>query len=193
MAADLKYRSITISGRICTGTTTLAKKLEEVLGWKRLEGGKLLWEPLRKKLGLAEYETGSRPDEEDLKFDAALKKKLKTESHLILETHLAGFDAQGIKGVFKILLVCENDRGEDQMAVRIDRMVNRNGVTVEEAKKHLEEREKRDLGKWQRLYGQGNPRWDPYNPRYFDLKINTYNHNQQETLRLALRVLGLKR
>src|SRR3989304_10616191 len=99
MVKDPKCHNITISGKICTGTTTLAKKLEEVLGWRRLEGGALLWEPLRKKLKLAESETGFRPDEEDLKFDAALKKTLKRESHLILETHLAGFNSQGIPGV----------------------------------------------------------------------------------------------
>lgn len=193
MGKRIKYRNITISGQICTGTTTLAKHLAVALDWRRIEGGEVFWEKVRKKLGLAEEETGKRPDGEDLEFDEALKRKLREEEENILETHLAGFNAQEIPGVFKILLVCENEKGEDQVAIRIDRMVNRNGTTVEQAKKHLEEREKMDLGKWRRLYGQNDPQWSPYNPRYFDLVINTYNHNQEETLELALKALGVKK
>ncbi|MBI4100779.1 AAA family ATPase [Candidatus Microgenomates bacterium] len=192
MIAQLKYRNIAISSKIGTGKTTLARHLEQALGWKRLEGGEIFWEPLRKKLNLSENETDRRPDEEDLKFDQALKERLNKEDHLIVETHLAGFDAQGIPGVFKILLVCE-DAGKDQVAIRIDRIVNRNGTTVEEAKEHIESREKKDLEKWRRLYSQGDPDWTPFNPDYFDLVINTFNHNQEETLRLALESLGFKK
>lgn len=191
MVANLKYQNITISGKICTGTTTLAENLAKVLGWRKLSGGKqLYWDEVRKRLGLSEEETGLRPDEEDLKFDAMLQEKLRKESHLILEAHLAGFDAQRIPGVFKILLVCENEKGEDQLAIRIDRMVNRNGITVEEAKNHIIEREKMDLEKWRRLYGKRDPTWNHYNPAYYDLVINTYNHNQEETLKIALEALG---
>lgn len=189
----MKFRNITISGKICTGTTTLAKHLESTLGWKRLEGGEVFWEKVRKNLGLLEEETGLRPDKEDLEFDESLKKRLGEEEKQIFETHLAGFDAQKIPGVFKILLVCEDGQGSDQVAIRIDRMVNRNGTTVEEAKKHLEEREKMDLGKWRRLYGTNDSNWDPYNPHYFDLIINTYNHNQEQTLDIALKALGIKK
>lgn len=185
----MEYRNITISGRICTGTTTLAENLAKVLGWKRIEGGEIIW-GARKRVGLSEEQTGFRPDEEDLRFDEAVKKLLREEKQQIFESHLAGFDAQGIPGVFKILLVCEDEKGEDQVAIRIDRMVNRNGVTVEEAKNHLKEREEKDFEKWQRLYGKGDSAWDPYNPVYYDLVINTYNHNQEETLKIALEALG---
>lgn len=194
MAVDFKYRNITISGKICTGTTTLANNLARVLGWEKISGGKqLYWDKLRKKLGLSEEETGLRPDSVDLKIDTMIKEKLRKENQLILETHLAGFDAQGMPGVLKILLVCEDSEGLDQVAIRIDRMVNRNGTTVEAAKKHLEAREKMDLGKWRRLYGKGDSTWDPYAPHDFDLIINTYNHNQEETLKIALNALGFKK
>lgn len=194
VSKDLKYRNITISGKICTGTTTLANNLAQALKWKAISGGKeLYWDELRKKLGLSEEETGLRPDEIDLKIDTMIKEKLKKDSQLILETHLAGFDAQDTPGVLKILLVCENEKGEDQPAIRIDRMVNRNGTTVEEAKKHLEEREKMDLEKWRRLYGGGDPNWNHYDPRYFDLVINTFNHNQEETLKIALKALDISK
>ena len=193
MVKELKYRNLIVSGKICTGTTTLAKHLTEALGWRRIEGGEIFWKPICKDLKLEEEQTGLRPDEEDLKFDACLKEKLRKENNLILESHLAGFDAQGIPGIFKILLVCESGKGEDQVAVRIDRMVNRNGTTVEGAKAHIKEREEEDLKKWRRLYGQARPDWDPYDPSSFDLIINTYNHNQEETLKIALKALGVEK
>lgn len=194
MEKKLKYRNITISGKICTGTTTLAKHLEEALGRKTISGGKeLYWDKLRKELGLSEEETDRRPDGIDLEIDALIAEKLRMENQLILETHLAGFNAQEIPGVFKILLVCEDEKGQDQVAIRIDRMVNRNGTTVEEAKRHLSEREEKDLEKWRRLYGKGDHNWNPYDPRYFDLVINTYNHNQEQTLDIALKALGFEK
>lgn len=38
------------------------------------------------------------------------------------------------------------------MILRIDRIVNRDGVSVEEAKKHLRMREESNLGKWSAMY-----------------------------------------
>lgn len=97
-------RNITVSGRIGAGSTTLAKGLQEKLGWKHIEGGDIFWEKVRGKLNLDSKDTNKRPDSEDEAFDASLKKMLKDESHLILETKLAGFNAQGIDGIFKILV-----------------------------------------------------------------------------------------
>jgi len=62
-------RIITISGRIASGSTTLAKHLAKHLNWKHLEGGEIFWEAVRKKLGLSEKDTNLRPDEEDQLFD----------------------------------------------------------------------------------------------------------------------------
>ena len=89
-------RMITISGRIASGSTTLAKKLSEVLGWKHIEGGEIFWEAVKSKLGLAEKDTNLRPDKEDEEFDKSLKKTLREGKNLILETKLAAFNAQGI-------------------------------------------------------------------------------------------------
>ena len=38
-----------------------------------------------------------------LKSSEKIKKLLKEEDNHVIQSHLAGFDAQGIKGVFKIL------------------------------------------------------------------------------------------
>ncbi len=183
-------RNITISGRIASGATTLAKHLSETLGWRHLEGGDIFWERVRSKLGLHVKDTDRRPDEEDKIFDEELKKMLREESHLILETKLAGFNAQGIPGVFKILVECVDEKGEDHMDIRIDRLANREQQSIQSAKQEVIEREKNDLEKWRRMYAGGDSNWVYWDPKYYDLVVNTYDHNPEESLNLVLENIG---
>lgn len=185
-------RNITISGRIGAGATTLAKGLEEKLGWRHIEGGEVFWEQARTRLKLASKDTHKRPDNEDQDFDAQLKKMLAEEKHLILETKLAGFNAQNIPGVFKILLVCEDSEGIDQTGIRIDRLLNREDITVEEAKQEVLEREGHDLDKWRKLYVSGDPSWTYWDPKYYDLVVNTYSHNHIQSVEYVLEHIGYK-
>lgn len=185
-------RIIAISGKIGAGSTTLAKGLAKILGWKQLEGGEIFWEAVRKRMGLDPKNTDLRPDVEDELFDAQLKKILHEDKHVILETKLAGVNAQGIDGVFKIAIICEDKNGVDQTAIRIDRLVNREGIPVEEAKEEVLTREKNDLDKWRRLYANNDPDWVYWDKKYYDLAINTFDHNQEESVRIALDAIGYK-
>lgn len=186
-------RIITISGRIASGATTLAKGLSRTLGWRRIEGGEVFWEAIRQKMGLSAKDTNLRPDQEDELFDRELKRILREDAHIILETKLAGFNAQVIEGVFKILVMCEKSDGEDQPQIRIDRLVNREGLSVDEAKEEVLVREENDLAKWRKLYAGGDPNWVYWDKKDYDLSINTYDHNQEETLKIALEAIGHKR
>ncbi len=179
-------RIITISGRIGSGSTTLADKLSKILAWRHIEGGEVFWEALRTKLGVEEKDTNLRDDKEDQDFDASLKKILQDGRDLILETKLAGFNAQGIPGVFKIAVICEDEDGNDQIGIRIDRLINREKISVEEAKDQAMEREKNDLEKWRKIYANDDPNWVYWDRKYYDLVVNTYDHNQAETLKIAL-------
>lgn len=185
-------RLITVSGRIASGSTTLAKKLAIALNWRHVEGGEIFWEAIRQKLGLDAKDTALRPDDEDEAFEQYQKQLLTQDKHIVLETKLAGFNAQGIDGVFKILVVCTDPAGEDQTNIRIDRLVNREGMSIEQAKEEVLVREKNDIEKWQRLYANNNDAWVYWNERYYDLVINTYSHDQQQTVDLALEAIGLK-
>src|SRR5258708_39594035 len=93
-------RIITVSGRIASGSTTLAHKIAKHLFWKHLEGGEIFWEKVRGKLNLMSKDTNFRPDTEDELFDKSLKKILTEDKNIVLESKLAGFNAQGIEGVF---------------------------------------------------------------------------------------------
>jgi cytidylate kinase len=183
-------RIIAVSGKIGAGSTTLAKGIAKHFGWKHLEGGEIFWEAVRKRMDLSPKDTNLRPDEEDKLFDEQLKKILTHDKHIVLETKLAGFNAQGIDGIFKILVLCEDKDGNDQMSVRIDRLVNRERIPVQEAKEEVLEREKNDISKWRKLYAEGDEDWVYWKPDYYDLVINTYTNNQDETLQMALEAIA---
>jgi cytidylate kinase len=188
-----QFRLITLSGRIASGSTTLAKKLAHQLHWRHLEGGEIFWEAVRKKMGLDPKDTDLRPDEEDVLFDRQLKKILQEDEHVVVETKLAGFNAQGIDNILKILVVCEDKDGVDQTSIRIDRLVNREGASIQEAKEEVIKREINDLEKWRKLYANEDPQWVYYDKSYYDLVINTYFHNQEEALSMVLDHLGIKK
>lgn len=182
-------RIIAVSGKIGAGSTTLAKGIAKHFGWKHLEGGEIFWEAVRKKMDLSPKDTNLRPDEEDRLFDEQLKKILTHDKHVVLETKLAGFNAQSIDGIFKILVLCEDKEGNDQMSLRIDRLVNRERIPVQEAKVEVLEREKNDIAKWRKLYAEGDDEWVYWKPEYYNLVLNTYENNQDETLRMALEAI----
>lgn len=192
MSSDKDIRIITVSGRIASGSTTLARHLAEKLSWRHIEGGDIFWERVRTKLNLDSKDTHKRPDEEDEIFDEELKKIITDEKDIVLETKLAGFNAQGVEGVFKVLVICEDQNGEDHMDIRMDRFMNREKSTVEDAKEELIQRENNDLDKWRRIYANNDTNWVYWDRGYYDLVVNTYSLNAQESLDLVLSAIGKK-
>ncbi len=183
-------RNIAISGRIGTGATTLATKLSARLGWEMLDGGKILRKANR-DVGASVIETNKRPDKFDLDYEEMVKKILTEEKNHIIQSHLAGFDAQGIPNVFKIVVLCEDSEGNDKTEIRIDRLVNRDGVSIDYAKHEIVERERQNLEKWRRLYANGDPNWVYWDKKYYDLVVNTFSHNQEEAFQYVLSALKI--
>jgi CMP/dCMP kinase len=184
-------RIITVSGRIASGSTTLAKKLADTLGWKLLEGGEL-FEKIHRELHLDQEEADKRPDHFDLEYEEKVKKIFKEEKNIVVQSHLAGYDAQGIAGVYKILVeVCE--KGVDKTEIRIDRLVNRDELPIDKAKQEVLVREKTHLTKFRRLYADNDPNWVYWDQKYYDLIINTFIHNKEESLEIVLKSIGFNK
>ena len=179
---SLLYRVITISGRVASGATTLSCGLKEVLNWRLFNGGEIYRQYAREN-GIPLERTDLSRDDYHLKLDEYIKKKLTSGKNIIVESWLAGFDAQGIKGVYKIFVNCSSN------ALRVDRIVNRDKLTIDQAKEHLKIREEENLKKWERLYRTR----DFWNPGLYDLVIDTYKYGPTETLNLALHTLGFKK
>lgn len=184
----LKYASIAISGRPGAGRSTLLKNLRpivEPLGWEVFSGGD--WSrQIAIKAGSHDpndtkhHKATDYGDEIDNQIDQAMREKLSdSNTHVAVESWIAGWNMRGFKHVLKVLLMCDE-------ALLIDRIVNRDNLTVDEAKKHMKEREDANLAKWKRMYGVE----DFWDPKYYDLVINTYSHGPKETLDLVLQALG---
>jgi cytidylate kinase len=125
-----------------------------------------------------------------------MRTKLEKEEHWILESWLSGFFAQGVPGVLKVLLYCSDD------AVRIDRIVNRDKVSIQEAKSHINDRTEKNLTKWRRMYAQEWNDWvvktghvpasspiDFWVPALYDVVIDTYSSSREETLEKVIQAL----
>jgi len=107
--------------------------------------------------------------------------------------------AQGILGSLKILVFCSADD------IRVDRIINRDDLTVTQAKKHIFEREIKNNSKWVKVYknewkkwvvdkgivAKSKPIWFWY-PEMYDLKIDTYKSSKEQTLEIVLNRLGYK-
>ncbi|MBD3250466.1 MAG: AAA family ATPase [Candidatus Pacebacteria bacterium] len=203
-SSGFKYKNITISGLPGSGTTTLLNKLREELkfeGWTGFSGGEFMRQYAVEK-GLYDNEKKIHHDAEayaeefDRQVDFGIREKVGEEENWIIESWLSGFMAQGMPDVLKILVICSDD------SVRVDRIVNRDEVTVEEAKKHIEERYQKNLRKWQRMYAQQWQEWvvqagkaessepiDFWKPELYDMVIDTYSANKQQALDLVLEAM----
>ena len=185
---SLKYSSVAISSKPGAGRSTLLNNLKphlEPLGWEFFSGGD--WS--RKfSIQAGKHDPNDAThhlatdygDEIDHQIDLTMREKISDPSvHMAIESWIAGWNVRGITHVLKVLLMCDE-------ALRIDRIVNRDNITVEEAKHHINQREETNIAKWKRMYGTD----DFWDPRHYDLVINTYSHGPTETLDIVLQALG---
>ncbi len=198
------YKNITISGLPGNGSTTLLNSLRETLkfdGWKGFSGGEFMRAYAEEK-GLFQKQAGLHhsavhyEDDFDLQVDMGMRHKLQTEEKWILEAWLSAFMAQNVPDILKVLVICSDD------AVRIDRIVNRDNISVEVAKQNIHQRYTENFQKWSRMY---QPQWqewivatgkakqsDPidfWRPDLYDLVIDTYSTNKSAALELVLHAI----
>jgi predicted cytidylate kinase len=188
MAQNLHYSSIAISSPPGAGRSTLLKNLSAVLvplGWETFSGGdwsrKFAIELGNHKANdMTHHFAVDIPDEMDIQIDKGMREKLADQTkHYAVESWIAGWNMRGLRHVLKVLLMCDT-------ALRVDRIVNRDGISVEDAKKHLKDREVSNFEKWKRMYGVD----DFWDPKYYDLVINTYSHGPTEVRDIVLQSLG---
>jgi predicted cytidylate kinase len=177
------FDNITISGKIGVGTSTLARALRDTLGWKYINAGEIQRRfDAENNLETNKNSALSRSDDHEKEIDDMTRRILTTENHLIYEAWLSGFVAKDLPNVLRVLLICSDE------AIRIDRVVNRDKMSVEEAKKYIQVREEGNIAKWKSLYGD----YDFWSPEYFDIVIDTYSKGPDETVQIVLETLGKK-
>ncbi|MEK7597677.1 MAG: cytidylate kinase family protein [Patescibacteria group bacterium] len=178
---NLKFKNITISGGVSTGKNTLLDNLKpylELQGWKFTSGGQILRdfakEYVQPSANLADKKIHNMIDERTV--------KLLKNGYYIIEAWLAGFFARNMENTLRVLLVCKDN------AVKIDRVVNRDKISVDMAKIYIKEREEINFREWRKYYGNYNF----FDPKYYQLVIDTYTSGPLETLGKVLDKLGFK-
>lgn len=202
------YKNITISGLPGAGSTTLLAELKEALKfdkWTGFSGGEFMRAYAAEnnlfdsKLKL-HHSSMAYGEDFDRKVDMGIREKLSTQKRWIIESWLSGFLAQGVKGTLKVLMYCSEE------SIRIDRIVNRDAVTVDTAKANISKRYNENYKKWSNLYAKEWKKWvvdagkmskdDPidfWHPDLYDVVLDTYSLNQQQTVDKVLDALKSKK
>ena len=189
MDQHFNYRNIAISSLPGAGRSTLLANLKTILqplGWNFFSGGEwsrqyAIEHGLHDANNKVHHLATAYSDEVDLQIDKGMAEKLTKEDHYIVESWIAGFNMRNVPGVLKVLLLCDT-------ALRIDRIVNRDSLGVEEAKEHMRQRQETNVSKWKRMYAVD----DFWDPKYYDVVIDTYSSGPMETLGKVLDKLGYK-
>lgn len=170
----MKYQAVTISGKICSGKSSLFKNLVQELNWPSYSASQF-FRQWSQEHQVHLFDAEARSDSLTCEVDKGMREKILEGKNLILEGWLAGFMALGLPRVLKVLLICHNK-------VRIERFAKREKITLAKASEEIKKREEALLNKWRRVYG----REDFFEPKFYDLVIDTTRLGKIEVLRLVL-------
>lgn len=204
---QLKYSKVTISGPPGVGTSTLKNNLVSKLSaysWKGFSGGEHMREYAVQQgylnpdqHGQKHHSVAAYPPDFDRQVDWAMRQRLQKEDRIVLESWLAGFFALGVPEVLRVLLYCSD------VNVAIQRVMERDGLSQEEAMQNVQGRVEENFTRWSQMYEAEWQEWvvegglvkpqekiDFFNPDIYHLAIDTVKHNQEGTLLLVLGALG---
>ncbi|OGK10389.1 hypothetical protein A2767_02500 [Candidatus Roizmanbacteria bacterium RIFCSPHIGHO2_01_FULL_35_10] len=157
----MKYSKITISGKICTGKTTLFWNLQKKLNWPVFSTSQYFRDLARfKKFSLEKAQEQNERTTKEVDF--RVRDLLKTKGNLIAEGWMTGIMAEKLPRILKILLVCTDQK-------RIKRFSQREKISLTEAKKRITKREISLFDKLERIYN----RRDFVNPKNYNLVVDT--------------------
>ena len=150
---------ITISGHPGSGTSTLVDAICEVNNWSSLNGGEI-FRIEAKKRGLSLSEFGDLCANDftvDKSLDDILKSKmLEVDGPDVMESRLSGWWAHNLE------LDCVRIWLDVNETVRANRVVNREGISFEDAMSDNSKRCAKDLARYQEMYGLNPEDVTPY-------------------------------
>lgn len=170
----MNINKITISGKICTGKTTLLKNLEKKLGWSIFMTGKLFRDYVdRNHLNLEQVEEQSSVLTK--KIDYQVRDLLHQQGNLIVDGWMSGIMANNLADVLKVLLICDDN-------IRYQRFAEREKISFSESMKKVEERQNNWFKKLEKIYKRN----DFVDPKNYDLIINTSDISSEKVLKKVL-------
>jgi len=164
------YNKITISGRICTGKSTLFKHLGDKLQWETFSTSTYFRTYAAQK-GYSIDKAEEQNKKITQKIDYMVRDMLESKSNLIAEGWMAGVMAYDVPDALKVLLVCPN-------TIRYRRYAQRESVTLGQARTKITEREENLLSTLSTIYGID----DILDPKRYNIVIDTEKSNPLEVL-----------
>jgi len=175
----MKYSKITISGKICTGKTTLLKDLQKELNWPTFLTGKYFRNFVNKEnLNLERVEEQNQKLTKEIDFK--VRDLLHKNGNLIVDGWMSGIIAGNLPGILKILLVCEDD-------IRYQRFAKRENISIKEAKKRVDERQNNWFKKMEVIHKINSKEF--IDPKNYDLIIDSSNISSSDVLKKTLKAL----
>lgn len=171
----MTYRKIIICGRRATGKTTLFWDLQKALGWPIFSVSEYLRDFIHRfNLRNVDDVLEKSPDiSRDI--DDRIRMILEGESCCVLDVRIYGYMDSVPPDTLRVLLTA-ND------AVRVARAAYREGTTPDRQKAKLDKKETDWIDKMSKLYNRN----DFFDPRYYDLVIDTTNLKPEEVLSTVL-------
>jgi predicted cytidylate kinase len=172
------YSKITISGKICTGKSSVFRELLKKLNWPTFSTGAYFREYAKShKLDLNNAE--EQNDILTRKVDGMVEEMLQKPGNLLLDAWLGGILADGNPDVLKVLLVADD-------TVRFKRFALREHVSLDEAQKEVISRDSSWFEKVQKIHNRS----DFFDPKNYTLVIDTSNMSIEYVVSTILKTLS---
>jgi cytidylate kinase len=164
---------IAVAGLTAAGKNTLGEAIAKSLNLRLVCP---TFKDLAKKEGISLMEFQKKAESDpniDLKFDAYLKEEA-NKGDCVVTTWLGPWI---VDADIRILVFAPFE-------IRAERLAKRDGITIEEAKKHIKERDEENRQRYLKLYGI-----DIYNQDIFDVCINNDKLTPKQTRDIALAII----
>jgi cytidylate kinase len=153
---------ITITGEVASGKSTIAKEiLLKLPDWRKANTGEKFRE-ICKARGWSIQQVSELPDEVHQEVDAWQRELAQSEENIIIEGRLSGWLTRDMPHVFRVYCWCP-------LEVRIERYIEREKKSVEQARLEIIYRDENDVLKYQRAYSLADYR----DPGFYSLTIDT--------------------
>lgn len=173
------YTKITISGKICTGKSSVFRGLQKNLDWPTFSSGSYFREYAKTHnliLNNAEEQTDKLTHE----VDGKVREMLNSPGNLLLDAWLGGILAEGNPHILRVLLVTDDE-------IRFRRFAEREHLNIEESRKEVLQRDANWFEKVKKIHGRS----DFFDEKNYDVVIDTSLINVEQVVSLILNTLSV--
>lgn len=166
----MKYRSITVSGLVATGTTTAAKTLCTKYNLEFHSAGEFFRKYMDEH-NIPLYDHAKVPDDLDKQIDDDLIALAESEKGVLIDGRYIGYLTRDMDHVLHVLFVCDETE-------RIQRALERGGK--QETPEEIIKRDEENDTKFRKLYADENF----LDPKFFNLTVDTTLTQPEDVVRV---------